>query len=228
MAAERVTRNIDGYELSFYTSNGMLAHGTQGHLLALGVRYCSTCGHVKPVSEFVANASKKDGIDAKCKTCASQLTLAWQKDNPERKLELTRQWYAKHREAARERARSYYAEHMEERKEYNRRWARENLEAMQEKGRRRRARKAGADVGDVPADVRDILYERQEGRCVYCGLPLSEGDGIHLDHVVPLAQGGAHSMENLVLACAPCNLSKGAKTPGQWLQALLRASSISP
>jgi 5-methylcytosine-specific restriction endonuclease McrA len=31
---------------------------------------------------------------------------------------------------------------------------------------------------------------------------------MHLDHVVPWSQGGTHSVENLVVSCAKCNLAK--------------------
>jgi len=32
-----------------------------------------------------------------------------------------------------------------------------------------------------------------------------------MDHVLPIAAGGAHSIENLVPACAHCNATKNAK-----------------
>jgi 5-methylcytosine-specific restriction endonuclease McrA len=38
----------------------------------------------------------------------------------------------------------------------------------------------------------------------------------HLDHVEPLSKGGADVESNIVPACAPCNLSKGAKTLAEW------------
>jgi hypothetical protein len=42
--------------------------------------------------------------------------------------------------------------------------------------------------------------------CFYCDGPLTE---LQLDHVVPLAAGGADICSNLVPACATCNLTKG-------------------
>lgn len=39
--------------------------------------------------------------------------------------------------------------------------------------------------------------------CIYCGAPAE-----HLDHIVPLARGGAHTAGNTVAACAPCNQRK--------------------
>lgn len=39
--------------------------------------------------------------------------------------------------------------------------------------------------------------------CSYCG-----GSGGEIDHIVPLAKGGTHSIDNLTGACKSCNSSK--------------------
>lgn len=38
----------------------------------------------------------------------------------------------------------------------------------------------------------------------------------HADHVIPLSRGGLHSLGNLVIACALCNLRKSALMPETW------------
>ncbi|WP_417720028.1 HNH endonuclease [Salipiger sp.] len=58
------------------------------------------------------------------------------------------------------------------------------------------------------AFTRFNLFLRDEFRCQYCG---SKGD-LTFDHVVPRASGGITSWENVVAACAPCNLRKGSKS----------------
>lgn len=57
------------------------------------------------------------------------------------------------------------------------------------------------------------LLGRHGNRCAYCGKPVAD---MHMDHVIPLSRGGAHSIGNVVPACAPCNLSKGAKLLVEW------------
>ena len=52
-------------------------------------------------------------------------------------------------------------------------------------------------------------------RCVYCG-SLLEFDDATLDHVHPLAHGGAHVAGNVVLACARCNRLKGDLLPTEF------------
>jgi 5-methylcytosine-specific restriction endonuclease McrA len=45
--------------------------------------------------------------------------------------------------------------------------------------------------------------------CFYCKEPLNRD--FHIDHKIPIAKGGTHSLENMVLACMPCNQEKHAK-----------------
>jgi 5-methylcytosine-specific restriction endonuclease McrA len=53
---------------------------------------------------------------------------------------------------------------------------------------------------------RRALFARDGWRCVYCG---SSSGRLTLDHVVPRSKGGESIWENVVTACAPCNLRKG-------------------
>lgn len=58
------------------------------------------------------------------------------------------------------------------------------------------------------AFTRFNLFLRDEFTCQYCG---ATGD-LTFDHVVPRARGGRTSWENVVAACARCNLHKGSKS----------------
>jgi 5-methylcytosine-specific restriction endonuclease McrA len=58
------------------------------------------------------------------------------------------------------------------------------------------------------AFTRFNLFLRDEFSCQYCG---ARGD-LTFDHVVPRARGGVTSWENVVAACAKCNLRKGARS----------------
>ena len=64
---------------------------------------------------------------------------------------------------------------------------------------------------EYPAFTRFNLFLRDDFQCVYCGSHRE----LTFDHVVPRAQGGITSWENVATACAPCNLRKGGRTPLQ-------------
>lgn len=68
---------------------------------------------------------------------------------------------------------------------------------------------------------RHNIYTRDGNTCQYCGqnLPRTE---LNLDHVVPRAQGGRTTWENVVCCCVDCNLHKAARTPEQAGMRLLK------
>jgi 5-methylcytosine-specific restriction endonuclease McrA len=84
----------------------------------------------------------------------------------------------------------------------------------------RRARKVDAMVHDVPDAMVWEFNPAGPGLCNYCRVDLDRGDrrSWHVDHVVPISRGGLNEIGNLVVACARCNVSKGARTPEDWSQ----------
>ncbi len=59
-----------------------------------------------------------------------------------------------------------------------------------------------------PAFTRFNVFLRDRFQCQYCGAR----DDLTFDHLVPRSRGGATTWENIVTACAPCNLRKGGKS----------------
>jgi hypothetical protein len=55
--------------------------------------------------------------------------------------------------------------------------------------------------------LRFEIFKRDGFTCVYCGSPPT-GGVLHLDHVIPVSEGGLSSADNLVTACPSCNLGK--------------------
>src|ERR1700759_4506418 len=56
---------------------------------------------------------------------------------------------------------------------------------------------------------RRALFARDGWRCAYCG---TSNARLTLDHIVPRSKGGESIWENVVTACAPCNLRKGDRS----------------
>jgi len=98
-----------------------------------------------------------------------------------------------------------------------RRWSAKHPAKMVAITAKRRALKRRATVGDPKAIA--AVYEKARSlrrvRCTYCGKYPKVGER-HVDHVIPLARGGAHSAENLRIACACCNLRKRTKTAEEF------------
>lgn len=77
----------------------------------------------------------------------------------------------------------------------------------------------------VPAGLRRAVLSRDGCACRYCGRlgnSLGDPDGSpwHLDHDVPASRGGRSNLENLLVACAKCNLAKYALTGDEFRRRL--------
>ena len=60
----------------------------------------------------------------------------------------------------------------------------------------------------IAAGIRQQVYERARGQCEYCQTQQKLVVTMQIDHVIPLAAGGATTMDNLSLSCVSCNNSK--------------------
>ncbi len=60
-----------------------------------------------------------------------------------------------------------------------------------------------------PAFTRFNVFLRDRFTCQYCGA----ANDLTFDHLIPRSRGGQTTWENVVAACAPCNLRKGGKMP---------------
>ena len=69
--------------------------------------------------------------------------------------------------------------------------------------------------------TKDAIRKRDGGICQYTNKVLSWKDS-NIDHVIPRAQGGKNTFENMVLSCKEVNSLKADKTPQQAGLRLLR------
>ena len=121
-----------------------------------------------------------------------------------------RRWRDRHPDEHRAENRAYYARDPERRNRQiaaspNRRAVCKAADA------RRRSRKLSADGAYTYVEWL-ILVAQWAGRCAYCGQIAI----LHADHRTPLARGGSNAIDNILPACAPCNLRKSRMTEPEF------------
>lgn len=77
----------------------------------------------------------------------------------------------------------------------------------------------------VSKALRFSVLSRDGFTCRYCGAKAPDVP-LHVDHVVPVALGGADAPENLVTACAPCNSGKASSNLDAATVADIRADAL--
>jgi 5-methylcytosine-specific restriction endonuclease McrA len=124
---------------------------------------------------------------------------AWRKANPEK---------------VRARKAKWNKSNFEEVKVRRSAWNNANPEALRIYGHNKRAGQR-ENGGKLSKGLPEKLLTLQRGKCACCKIKL---DKYHLDHMMPLALGGANSDENIQLLCPPCNMQKHTKHPIDFMQ----------
>jgi len=152
--------------------------------------HCSACKSVKPADEFYRSSKYKNRLSKR----------AIKKPNPRdyRTSECKVCSY--------KRTKQWIHDHPEQVQGYIRR-SRKKRAAAGEGGYQTslsRAKKRGARITLTLAEWQEVYFGTE---CHWCGGALHRSF-THVDHIVPLADGGEHSRSNLVTACANCNMRR--------------------
>lgn len=165
------------------------------------------------------HVAERKACDGTCVECAKMLDLKWKAENPARFKETSKKaaarWYASHIEHARAVARKRVANDRELARAKCKKWRADNPIKARIDWDRRRVRKLSAEGSYTVAEA-DRIRAAQKDKCAACGTRLKGGG--HLDHIVALARGGSNWPSNLQWLCAPCNLTKSARDPIEFMQ----------
>lgn len=127
----------------------------------------------------------------------------WRAANPEKVASYSAKWREANRHAVNDAARQYREAKPDKHRVAVRNWQLAHPEKMAQYGAARRALKLNASAGE-PVDYPAIYAVHDD--CYLCARPLT--NPMHMDHVVPLSKGGAHTTANLLPTHARCNLRK--------------------
>ncbi|MFL9904621.1 HNH endonuclease signature motif containing protein, partial [Paraburkholderia fungorum] len=193
------------------------------------VKVCKDCALDKPLDQFCKNKAAKDGLQYMCRTCANLRNEVYRNANKEKVALVKKLYREQNREKVREYARKFYAENRERiaawRKAWKERnpryfadwmaeWRIQNPEKAKEFWRNNRANRRKAEGKHTAADIAQLL-KLQRGRCAVCREKM---DSYHVDHIVPIAKGGANDWTNIQLLHPRCNTQKQAKDPIDFMQ----------
>lgn len=133
---------------------------------------------------------------------------AYREANRQRKKLTDKLWAEKNKDKIAEASRRYREANPQKVAAIKRAQAKRHPETIKKNSSRRRARLANNGVYLV---TKKEVARLMRQPCVYCGAKSQ-----HIDHVVPIAKGGAHKIGNLVPACQPCNQRKSDKFVSVW------------
>jgi 5-methylcytosine-specific restriction endonuclease McrA len=203
------------------------------------MKVCNTCGESKALEAYPKRKDSKDGSANRCKECTKaykeayyaknreksnaksradyalnrekykKIHAEWAANNADRITSHKKAYYAKNREKVITAAADWAAANPEKRSSVAAKWQKANPEAMSATVHRRRARKAANGVNAVSTQEWATIAAMP---CTACAAPGPS----EVDHIVPIARGGAHTIGNLIPLCRSCNASKNNMLWIEW------------
>jgi 5-methylcytosine-specific restriction endonuclease McrA len=169
------------------------------------MKTCITCKNVYPKTDKFFYYRDKNHIylTSKCKSCHNEYVNKLRRDNPE----INRVRNKKHRNKYREKI-----------LEQDRLWKKNNPESRRRSDRKRRAlEKTNSHEPYTEQQVLDLYGNN----CYLCDMPIDMNNsrqvgkpgwrtGLHIEHLIPISQGGSDNISNVRPSHGWCNLSKGS------------------
>lgn len=132
----------------------------------------------------------------------------WEKANPEKRkasvrrnasknTARTKSWIAANKERHESSRKKYYEAHYDD-------------QLFRNHVRRALVKKATVNLAGIKAWMKSVK-SKPTCVCYYCQTVIKTSE-LHWEHIIPLSKGGPHSVDNLCVSCAPCNLKKGTKS----------------
>lgn len=175
--------------------------------------YCSHCKTDKDLKyfSFRKDTNKYRTICNQCRADKEKLRRILKSDQIKEKekarnnTEHRKQWRKNNTKQNIERIREL------DNKRYRRDKSKRLILAKAHSGKRRKRLKELSDETINSKALFDLL-DKQDCKCYWCKTKI-DSISASPDHYVPIAKGGKHSINNIVLTCVTCNLRKNAKDP---------------
>lgn len=180
---------------------------------------CGPCARANAKAWVMANPGRAKAKDA-----------AWQAANPDKRKAMWAAWQAQNIEHLKTAKAAWNTTNRDRIKVVANAWRAANRDLLKKTQAARRAANPEAhrihnqnrralrkeNGGKLSKGLAARLFNLQKGKCACCKQPL--GRNYHLDHIMPIALGGANVDSNIQLLRQRCNNQKSTKHPIDFMQ----------
>lgn len=167
--------------------------------------------HAARVKEYLKkNPEKKKLWDAEYRN-------KYREEINARALKYSLKYQSEHRDESKIKARVRRKLFPEKQRASSKKYALKNKHKVYQWARNRAIKQSGVPVGNLKEIVKLRVDSIADVNvcCAYCGVNLFKKP-LHLDHFIPISRGGHHVIENIRIACPPCNLQKNDMLFEEW------------
>ena len=183
------------------------------------MKTCSGCKISLEISNFGINRSRKDGLQSLCRPCKSIWAANNRKKYPQKYSDKRKLQYLKNKEKESEYGYQYRLINKEKINKRMSQYRKENPEIKRKSEHKRRALKL--NNGYEPYTEAQML-KKYGTDCYLCNSPIDMNaprqvgksgweNGLHIEHVIAISNGGPDTLANVRPAHGLCNLNKSNK-----------------
>lgn len=186
------------------------------------MKTCRGCKEKKKDSKFnLSDRIRKDGtkgLRSHCNDCRSAGARRWYSNHKEQAKASKQVYIENNIEVIAKRRQRYGVTHIEENRIRAAIWYKENPERGKANAKvathKRRALKIKVGGKFTKVDIQN-MYVLQGARCYYCSVSIEYK--YEIEHMTPISRGGSNWIDNICLACVPCNRTKHTKTVEEFM-----------
>ena len=148
-----------------------------------------------------------------CKPCKREWQKQWINKNSEVKKQRDKKYYDANKDRIKAKSLEWHRKNKDKAKQAFHRWREKNPERYRDIRSRAHHMRRNAP-GKLSKGIIQVLLQKQDGKCACCGIELN--GRFHVDHIMPIALGGANTDDNVQLMTPECNRLKGYMHPDDY------------
>lgn len=178
-------------------------------LLNITQKLCRKCGETKPLDEFHKTNQIKSGYGTWCEVCYKKYHANYYHKNEEVVKDRAKRHHVENKDKHILQMKQWVIQNRAKSREIKKAWKKKNPEKVQEHHRKRRTQIKESGDSITFREWSD-LKKFYNYTCLCCRRTEPEIK-LELDHVLPIALGGRHVIENAQPLCRSCNAAKYTK-----------------
>lgn len=182
------------------------------------LKRCTKCELELPLNKFTKDRTKKDGFYSNCKDCRKKnynhdYHKQYRQENKQQHNLLQKKWYLNNPNYYKEKAKKWKLNNPDKNRQYQITYYNKNKDRFNSR--------TTFSFFISSYGIKEVILKHQKKQCLICNKKFNQKNKwnkSNIDHWIPVAKNGEHSLDNVAIICYECNIAKLDKMPELFLK----------